>query len=731
MVLIAAYLGVTIAYGVAVPAFEAPDENHHFYTVRYIATERRLPRISPETILLRQEAAQPPLYYVLAALISGPFFGDSPLETIQDNPFVQLGDLNSPLNNNVFLHSSAENWPWQGDLLALHIIRLFSTMVGVGTLLCIYATGRLLFPNSEAVALLAIALVGFLPQFNALHAAVTNDVLIILFASLAIWQIVYIWAEVNQPAYPFVQLTALGVTIGFAALAKTAGLLLFVWSIVAVSMRIILYVPHSRKRRYLIYAIGQLSVLFFAICGWLLWRNWLLYADPTAANQFVLLGGRTETYSFANFLVDLERVRLSAVGVFGWMTVASPKWVYSVWNWVAILSLAAFVLHVVRIWRGELAHGKRTFLLGKLSKPQLQIGLLLLGWLGLVTAGWLRFIWETPADQGRLLFPAILPVAMFMAYGLWQLPGGHLRLFVPLILLGTTVYSVSVTVPSAFRPKIISAENIPASAEQLKLEVHPGLTLHSIDLHTPAINAGETAQLTLYWHSAQPQPELEYEVLELFGHAMSSSGKLHTFPSGGNLLPQHFPHDAIIVDPVEIRTSSDMRTPVELRLLQSWQGVANVHEIARLKVNAANLFPIGEPIVTFENGIEIVSIELPSTEAAIGTQLTVDVVWQVVANQSGSPLTTFLHLGEQTASPLAQGDAPPAGGFYPTHRWEAGERIEDQFVLPIPEGITRGIYPLYLGLYNSQDYARVALQADGVEQPHAAYLIDHVIVVGE
>ena len=43
--------------------------------------------------------------------------------------------------------------------------------------------------------------------------------------------------------------------------------------------------------------------------------------------------------------------------------------------------------------------------------------LILLGWFLLVAAGWLSFMLRTSADQGRLFFPALVPLALGAAYG--------------------------------------------------------------------------------------------------------------------------------------------------------------------------------------------------------------------------------------------------------------------------------------------------------------------------
>ncbi|HID52809.1 MAG TPA: hypothetical protein EYP41_12335, partial [Anaerolineae bacterium] len=174
------YLLITIAYGLINPLFEAPDEIWHYFTAQYIAETRELPYVAEEPDLwLSQEAAQPPLYYLLSALLITPVDTADARQEVWPNPLAYPGDASLQANINQFIHSPREMWPWDGYVLAAHLLRLFSTLLGLGTLLCVYGSGRLLWPNDTRKALLAMALVAFLPQFNFLHASISNDPLII------------------------------------------------------------------------------------------------------------------------------------------------------------------------------------------------------------------------------------------------------------------------------------------------------------------------------------------------------------------------------------------------------------------------------------------------------------------------------------------------------------------------------------------------------------------------
>ena len=81
-----------------------------------------------------------------------------------------------------------------------------------------------------------------------------------------------------------------------------------------------------------------------------------------------------------------------------------------------------------------------------------------------------------------------------------------------------------------------------------------------------------------------------------------------------------------------------------------------------------------DTLATFGEGIVLISAEVDPPAAVPGERITVNVEWQVTADQTGD-YTTFVHLGPADAGPLATGDQKPRGGHYPTNAWRAGERF--------------------------------------------------------
>ena len=413
--LLLGYLAVTLAYGGVNPLFEAPDEHWHYFTAQYVADTGELPVVEEDyDEWLSQEAAQPPLYYWLASGLIRLAGVEGGRDEVWLNPHfaTAVGDASALANKNLVVHTDGEAWPWRGVALAVHLLRGLSALLGLGTLLCVWASGRLLWPNAPQRALLAMGLVAFLPQFNFVHASVTNDVLITLLVSLAVWQVVRIWRRGTGGRWG--ELLLLGVTIGLAALTKTAGILLGVYVVgvlgwmVAGGRRQVAGGNGRLRSLSQIFLLVVVPVLLLA--GWLWWRNWLLYGDPTAANQFVRIAGGDRGYSLGQVLAEMPGLWLSLFAVFGWFNVRPPEWVFWVWQMVVLMGVGGAAWQAAS---GKWQVGKPSPRASRLS-PFFLLG----GWVLLVYGGLVMFMLRTPAAQGRLLFPAIVPLALGLAYGL-------------------------------------------------------------------------------------------------------------------------------------------------------------------------------------------------------------------------------------------------------------------------------------------------------------------------
>jgi 4-amino-4-deoxy-L-arabinose transferase-like glycosyltransferase len=216
-----------IIYAIITPVFEASDELWHYPMIRHLADGNPLPvqvfdpaQAGP----WKQEASQPPLYYYMGAALT--FWIDTAdmAQVRWLNPHVDNGVITADGNINLAVHDPAFN-QWQGTLLAVHIVRIFSVFLSAITIYCTYRLAQLALPNRPDVALGAAAINAFMPMFLFISGAVNNDNLAVPLASLAL--LVMVHGVVKRPSWHTQTSLLLGTIIGLALLTKegTFGLL--------------------------------------------------------------------------------------------------------------------------------------------------------------------------------------------------------------------------------------------------------------------------------------------------------------------------------------------------------------------------------------------------------------------------------------------------------------------------------------------------------------------------
>ncbi|MGC9396812.1 MAG: hypothetical protein ACP5J4_18360, partial [Anaerolineae bacterium] len=165
LVLLGAFVGLVLLHTWATPLYEAPDEVWHDAYVRWLAQGNGLPSLDDNASGANQEAAQPPLYYAVAALLRYPFDAGDWHTRLWHNPHFGYQALDNALDNkNMLIHTDAERFPWSGSVLAIHVTRLTSLLFGILTVVAAWGLGYELFQTRKG-ALLTAALVAFQPQF--------------------------------------------------------------------------------------------------------------------------------------------------------------------------------------------------------------------------------------------------------------------------------------------------------------------------------------------------------------------------------------------------------------------------------------------------------------------------------------------------------------------------------------------------------------------------------------
>jgi hypothetical protein len=623
-----------------------------------------------------------------------------------------------------------------------------------------------------------VALVAFLPQFNFVHASITNDALIIFLCSLALYQLIRLWGEdagdqtggraqalspsgssPRPSVRSYLPLVLLGVTIGLAALTKNAGVLLLLYSLGFLAV-IALRDGNPRFMLRALLLVG-LPALLIAAPLWL--RNQQLYGDWTATAPFIAIAGGDRGYTLGQVLGESRGLLLSLVGVFGWFNLRPPDWVYWVWAGIAAMAVAGALTCALRAYRRRRSARRATANHRQLTDAGVQgsryagiqertsggrpsavgghLALLLAAWPLLVYAGLVAFMLRTEAAQGRLLLPAALPLSLGLAWGLagWGrcAPGAlgnfnrRLAPLVALLALGTTVYSLLFAIRPAYQPPPVVGL-IPDTARRVLPELinrGMGVSLLAAEVETEQARPGDVVWLTLYWSADEPLATPPEFVLELFGRRVSLIANLHSYHGRGLYPANLWPPGAIIADRFAVRVDPDADAPVLGRVFARVDGGEPGIEVATVKIEPVDPLPAPDGwSAELGDHIALVNATIQPAQALPGQSVQVLVRWYVPVGRPQQDYTTLIHLGQPDAPPLATGDSPPHGGSYPTSAWSNGETIDDRYFLTLPANLPPGRYPVWIGLYDPDTGERLPVVVEGQLQPNGVYLAGWVEV---
>ncbi len=709
------YVALATAYNLVNPLFEAPDEHFHFFTAHAIAETGRLPMVTqPWDPLMGPEPAQPPLYYLAAAAILAPFDLAEAREQVWLNPFVRLGDASALTNRNQVIHHHPGEAAYAP---AAHSLRAFSTLVGAATLVTVARAARRLWPAAPGRAVLTMGGVACLPQFVFLHSYSNNDVLIIWLASAALSQLITFWCSTER-RLSLHAAASLGATIGLAMLSKMAGALLLPYALGVLTLGW----SETRRRRWLV--LGMTAGVALALSGWLYGRNLHLYGDPTATVPFIMVAGGDRGYTLGQVLGESGGLWRSLFGVFGWFNITPPAWFYGLWSGLALLAA------VGGVWQSR-REGRPW-----LSGAALWLG----GWTLLVYLALVNFMLHTPAAQGRLLFPALLPLALGWGYGMWFWVGYLARLlprFSPPgytygllgLLASVTLYCLWGVIKPVYKlPETV--DKLPDMLTIIERELWPGVELTAVDIPPEAARPGQAVWATLYWRAQTPPAAPPEVVATIFGRPHSAQpdgliGKYQAYHGGGLYPATLWPPGRWVVERIAVPLAETLPTPTQGRVNVALLEGENV-DIGFVKVAPA-VWPAVQPAsIQLGTAIGISAAAFTPTTAPPGASLQVTVTWQALTAPEAF-YTTFVHLGPADQPPLAQGDSPPLQGFYPTTWWEGGESFMDVYTVALPPDLPAGVYPLRLGLYDTAGN-RLPVTVAGRPQADTAYVLGQVIV---
>jgi 4-amino-4-deoxy-L-arabinose transferase-like glycosyltransferase len=732
VVILVAFLVLGALYLRVTPLLETPDEPAHFSVVKYIADEVRLPpwrpgpeKVSPAPIVLPGAPIYyaPPLYYALGALLITDLDTGGFAQAVIPNPNWARGWAptpgRSPENKNIYIHTAAQRPPYAGWAAAMRRVRLFSLLLGGATVIGVYALARTLWPRpaDQSWALSATALVAFNPAFLFVTIGVTNDALL---AALSAWTFVLmVWlVDIGDrrlspsgeagPSPPRGGLrgelglvTLLGILSGLGALTKQSalaflplGALVVVWG-----ARLQAYPWRTALRWLLLWA-----ALVALVGGWWYLHNGLTYGDPLGFQPH-----RPPTEAWRPPLSLLVRQLGSALQSYGGTfagVILVDRAIY--------IAMALFALIGSLGWfRWRTREGGRIVAVLGLGVSLNLVGLTL----------WLL---RTAAPYGRLLFPSLGPVAVLLVMG-WQngLDGRYRRAFAWAVAL--TMGSYALVVPWRYlQPAYVHPVVSPSTVEgatALDVQFDQAVHLLAYRMRPETAGPGEQVTLTLYWQTTaalekdwtvfvQLAPrDPQQRVSGLDAYLGGTRYPTSAWQAGEVIRQEHrlWLPDDVPVPALYWFTVGLYAEPGGERLPLRADGASQPGSVVRLGPLRALDEQAARPSklvdYRFGSAIQLTGYDVDLAQAG---SLTLTLYWQASAAPDGH-WTVFVHLLDAGGNAIAQHDAPPRQGDYPTWAWQAGDRVADPHTLPLPLDLPSGNYRLQVGLYRPEDGVRMPI----------------------
>lgn len=763
------YAAAGVIYAAAAPFLEVSDEVRHYAMVEHLAHTGALPihnealnqqitederRALRPLTYYAQEASQPPLYYALMALVALPFDRSDYADRVWPNPHARLGRADATNNWNQLIHSPAEAFPWRQTTLVVMLMRFIGSALGGVTVACTYALALMVVERKREgidriMPALAAALVAFNPMFVHIMASVNNDTLATTLATLALM----LGARMIRRGASMRGAIVLGIVLGGAALTKASGLALVIvvpcFVLVAQMVRgasVRLGNLHRSFVRHLPVLLA-IALPVLAIAGWWYVRNQLLYGDFTGTAMMARIAGPRETIPSALELIgEWDGFFKAYWGLFGAVNIPMDLWIYAVLQGGFVLAgvgLLWALLDWLRAARTaaslSVVLNARSLILAMLFSAFLVAFVALVRWTSL-----------TLASQGRLLFPVIAPISIFVSLGLLRLASSASRAArlrrmplavgtaIPVALAALTLFAPFLYIRPAYAlPQRLAPGETPILDRQTELIFEDKIRYLGFRVHNPKqrVAPGELLDVTMYWQALRPLDRNYSAFIRVYAKGDQPVHVLDTYPGGGMWQTTLWQPGEIIADRYRLRLD-DALTITQLAPSTLWLDVGfwdftvqrflptfdpSGRPTGRQRYEAASL-NVARPAPNFRMKARFEKATLTALRTEqIGRVLTLRLDW-LVTDDFTQDYTTFVHLfnaqGDKT--PL-QADSRAKGGDFAPRWWRAGDLIlDDAYAINLPDDFPPGVYTIKFGLYDATGMRMPAYDDDDRMIPDAA-----------
>lgn len=706
LLIIAFFAALVTSVSLITPVFEASDEIDHFIYIQDLWLNRSLPVLELDDP--HYEAYQPPAYYVFSLLVTLPAAADLYQPVRRDlNPFWRGGENTAYTdNNNWWVHTNAEVFPYSGTARAVHVARLSSVVLSLVNAFFVVLLGRALFETEEQVlAYSAVALL--IPGYVSVAGVLNNDNGAVVCGTAVLWLCLRVAYDPDR-AWHWV---GLAVAFSLAVLSKLTSLFLAP----AVVMSLLVAYRRSLNRPMLLRNSALLLVIGLACTGWWFQRNIVLYGELTGIGRSRVVWGEGGTLSILQAWISLPWIWESFLGRGGF---AMPGYVYAGFIVFFALSFAGWLIRLT--WHVSASDRKSAWLIVWLSVT------------GMAAALLYNAASNTSGAQGRYLYSVMGGIAALVVGGLLAIVPYRFWRMLSYLIAGGMVFLSSVAIwvwlAQAFAlPQRMQTFLPPPRFRSLDFQFLDFINLLGYTVPVDRAVPGQPYLVTLYWRATAPMADNYVVFLQLVDDQDNKISQRDTFSGGGMFPTSRWKPGEVVVDTIVLPIDPNAPAPQAFNLIG---GLWDLSTGQRLPISspdpAAQLYKLGEVAVVPEHA----NAELPPSAHELAVSFASGIkLWGCAAPTADDPAlllfwqsTTsvntdykiFVHYWDSEGNFSGGFDHFPAQGRFPTRYWQSGDWIVDKITVPDKDTVSR----VDVGFYDADSLQRLAVieppQPDGI-----------------
>lgn len=392
------YFLLAITYSLIMPPWEAPDEPAHYHLAWHLAYYGRY--ASQET---NYEAYQPRMFYYFGSYVMHILNHVDPDLTWYDRPKEFIFNIRKP----------EPRFDWNDEnyyfLWGMYILRWINILFGGLALWLNWKTFKLIAPEKATLCLAGLALAALTPQYLHIMSAVNNDAPGTLAGAL----LFYLAVRSADSRSNIAGLITIFLALVLPFITKLSVLPVSAAALLSMALH---WIFRFKEKRWLI------ASAILLLSGTFLFYVFFpeMYQTAVGDIQWRLLSFRDNAFTEKHIRFITEQILATYWGKVGWLAVGLPGWII---NSLTGLGLIGMALHVYAWIKNRTAD----------QRAILWIAVWLVATFAILAV--FRNGLATRATQGRLLFPAIGAISLWMAAGWHEILPSKLQQYFPALIV--------------------------------------------------------------------------------------------------------------------------------------------------------------------------------------------------------------------------------------------------------------------------------------------------------